>query len=86
MNLETSISKYKCSKWIAYLLSLAMTVLVLLHWHDLTPVAWPIILLFVFTLAFNGGLGGDTIVARLPFYLAVSAFTIFLVLVFLAIL
>jgi hypothetical protein len=84
MNLETPVSRFKFSKCIAYILSIVMVMLVLLNWQDLTSVAWPIIILFVLTLIFNGGLGGVTIGARLPFYLAVIGFVLFLVLVFLS--
>lgn len=84
MNLNSPISKFKFSKYIAYILSVILVVLVLLNWQDLVPVAWPVILLFLFTLAFNGGLGGNTIGARLPFYLAVIGFVFFIVLTFLS--
>lgn len=84
MNLETPISKFKYSRYIAYALSLLMLVVILLNWQSLAPVSWPIILLFSFTIVFNGGLGGNTIGERLPFYLALIGFIFWAVLVFLS--
>jgi len=84
MNLEKPISEYKLSRVIAYFLSLSMAVITLSMWQNLAIVAWPIVIIFLLTLAFNGGLGGKTIIDRIPFYLAVSTFVLFLVLVFLS--
>jgi len=81
---ERPIAQYEYSKPIAYALSFIMTVLVLLNWQDLVPVFWSVILLFVFALMFNGGLGGKTVAARFPFYLAVISFVLFIVLIFLS--
>lgn len=82
MTLNTAVSKFKFSRYIAYMLSIALVIIFLLNWKDLVPVAWPIILLFVFTLIFNGGLGGKTIRERLPFYLALIGFIGFVVMAF----
>lgn len=84
MALETVVSKFKFSKYIAYVLSIALVIIFLLNWQDLVPVAWPIVLLFVFTLIFNGGFGGKTIFERLPFYLALIGFIGFVIMVFLS--
>jgi len=84
MDLNLPISKFKFSKHIAYVLSILMVVLILSNWQNLVPVAWPIIILFLFALAFNGGLGGKTVFERLPFYLALIGFILFIVLVFLS--
>ena len=78
MDLNLSISKFKFSKHIAYALSILMVVLILLNWQNLVPVAWPIIILFLFALVFNGGLGGKTVIERIPFYLAVIGFVFLL--------
>lgn len=84
MSLEGPVSKYKFSKYVAYVLSIALAVIFILNWKDLVPVAWPIILLFVFTLIFNGGLGGKTIRERLPFYIALMGFVGFVAIAFLS--
>ena len=83
-SLETPVSKFKYSRYIAYVLSLIMIVLIVLNWHDLLPVFWPVIILFILTLIFNGGVGGKTIFERLPFYLALIGFIFWLVLIFLS--
>jgi len=84
MDLETNVSKFKFSRFIAYILSIILVVLFLLNWKDIAIVIWPIILLFVFTLIFNGGLGGKTIRERLPFYLALIGFIGSIIMVFLS--
>lgn len=84
MNLETPVGRFKYSRHIAYLLSLLMLALILLNWLDLDMAFWPIVILFIFTLIFNGGIGGSKITDRLPFYLSLIGFILFVALVFLS--
>ncbi len=57
-NIETPVSKFKYSRYIAYVLSLIILALIVLNWQDLLPVSWPIIILFVLTLFLMVGLAG----------------------------
>ena len=84
VNEKEDVSKFKFSKHIAYILSIALLAVFLLGWQDPVSIFWPAILLFVFTLVFNGGIGGKRIQDRLPFYLAMISFLGFFIMALLS--
>lgn len=76
--LESPVSELKFSKEIALFFSLLLLVVFFVFFHDLIVVTVPITVMFLFALAFNGGIGGKRLSDRLPFYLSTAGFIAFL--------
>ncbi len=76
--LESPVSDFKFSKEIALFFSLSMVVVFGIFFHDLLLIAIPVTVMFLFALAFNGGIGGRKLSERLPFYISTFGFLIFL--------
>ncbi len=76
--LESPVSDFKFSKEIALFFSLSMVAVFGIFFHDLLLIAIPVTVMFLFALAFNGGIGGRKLSERLPFYISTFGFLIFL--------
>ncbi len=79
--LTSDVSEFKFSRYVAYISSVALliTLASCFYFEKINFAILPVTLLFLLSLAFNGGLGGRNIKERLPFYLAATGFIIFLI-------